>query len=184
MRDAIVELNQLTDSCKQFDWIPKKETEYETLQSLIESYVAIKKRTNEGANAETESNKQIARQLVQLETALNQRAILFSEEDQSALKQMNKSFAESTLQKPNQYLPIYGEVIQILVASDQILVRLVGTSAYIRAPFVPTNDPMRPESKWLFFVKTPQETKNITLKISAAETVSTAAVSEFYNFGQ
>jgi S1-C subfamily serine protease/uncharacterized protein YheU (UPF0270 family) len=184
MRNAIVELNQLTDACKQFDWIPKKETEYETLQSLIESYVAIKKRTNEGANAETESNKQIARQLVQLETALNQRAILFSEEDQSALKQMNKSFAESTLQKPNQYLPIYGEVIQILVASDQILVRLVGTSAYIRAPFVPTNDPMRPESKWLFFVKTPQETKNITLKISAAETVSTAAVSEFYNFGQ
>jgi S1-C subfamily serine protease len=182
MRDAIVELNQLTESCKQFDWIPKKETEYKTLQSLIKSYVAIKKRTNEGA--ETETDKQIARQLVQLETTLNQRAILFSEEDQSALKQMNKSFAESTLQKPNQYLPIYGEVIHILVESDQILVRLVGTSAYIRAPFVPTDDPMWPESKWLFFVKTPQETKNITLKISAAETVSTAAVSEFYNFGQ
>ena len=184
MRDAIVELNQLTDSCKQFDWIPKKETEYETLQSLIVSYVAIKKRTNKGANAETETNKQIARQLVQLETTLNQRAFLFSEEDLSALKQMNKSFAESTLQKPNQYLPIYGEVIHILVASDQILVRLVGTSAYIRAPFVPTNDPMRPESKWLFFVKTPQETKNITLEISGTENVSTAAVSEFYNFGQ
>ena len=182
MRDSIVELNQLTDTCKQFDWIPKKESEYESFQSLITSYAAIKKQVNK--DPDTETDKQITRQLAQLETSLHERALLFSNDDQSALKQMNRTFAESALQKPNQYLPIYGEFNQIQIASNQILVRLIGTSTYIRAPFVQTDEPMQPESKWLFFVKTGEAPKTIYLKLSAGETVPTETVSEFYNFGQ
>lgn len=182
MRESIVKLNLLTDACKQFDWIPKKAPEYETLQSLITSYAAIKKQSMKDLG--TETDKQVTRQLAQLETSLNQRALLFSDDDQSALKQMNRSFAESALQKPNQYLPIYGEFIQIQIASNQILVQLVGTSTYIRAPFVQTDEPMRPESKWLFFIKTAEAPKTINLKLSAGETVPTETASEFYNFGQ
>lgn len=182
MRKSIVKLNLLTDACKQFDWIPQKAPDYETLQSLITSYAAIKKQSMK--DPDTKTGKQVTRQLAQLETSLNQRALLFSDDDQSALKQMNRSFAESALQKPNQYLPIYGEFIQIQIASNQILVRLVGTSTYIRAPFVQTNEPMRPESKWLFFIKTAKAPKTINLKLSAGETVPTETASEFYNFGQ
>ena len=43
LREAVVKLNQLTDACKEFDWIPKKETEFETLQSLIAAYTELKK---------------------------------------------------------------------------------------------------------------------------------------------
>ncbi|MCP4773021.1 MAG: hypothetical protein GY880_02155, partial [Planctomycetaceae bacterium] len=182
MRESVVKLNQLTDECKQFDWIPKTETEFKTLQSLITSYTEIKKQAKKDSS--TETGKQVIRQLTQLETSLNQRALLFSDDDQSALKQMNRSFAESALQKPNQPLPIYGEFIQIQIASNQILVRLVGTSTYIRAPYVPTDEPMRPESKWLFFIKTVEAPKTISLKLTGGETVPTETVSEFYNFGQ
>jgi hypothetical protein len=182
MRESIVKLNLLTDACKQFDWIPKKAPEFETLQSLITSYAAIKKQSMK--DPRTETDKQVTRRLAQLDTSLNQRAILFSDDDQSALKQMNRSFAESALQKPNQYLPIYGEFIQIQFASNQILVRLVGTSTYIRAPFVQTDEPMRPESKWLFFIKTAEAPKTVNLKLSVGETVPTETASEFYNFGQ
>ena len=129
-----MKLNQLTDACKEFDWIPKKETEFETLQSLIAAYTELKKQAKKEPT--TDTGKQVIRQLTQLETSLNQRALLFSGDDQSALKQMNKSFAESALKKPNQHLPIYGEFIQIQIESDEILVRLEGTSTYIRAPFV------------------------------------------------
>ena len=182
MRESVVKLNQLTDACKQFDWIPKTETEFKTLQSLISSYTEIKKQAKKDSS--TETGKQVIRQLTQLETSLNERALLFSDDDQSALKQMNRSFAESALQKPNQPLPIYGEFIQIQIASNKILVRLVGTSTYIRAPYVPTNEPMRPESKWLFFIKTVEAPKTISLKLTGGETVPTETVSEFYNFGQ
>jgi len=182
MRESVVKLNQLTDACKQFDWIPKTETEFKTLQSLITSYTEIKKQAKKDSS--TETGKQIIRQLTQLETSLNQRALLFSDDDQSALKQMNRSFAESALQKPNQPLPIYGEFIQIQIASNQILVRLVGTSTYIRAPYAPTDEPMRPESKWLFFIKTVEAPKTISLKLTGGESVPTETVSEFYNFGQ
>ena len=182
MRESVVRLNQLTDACKQFDWIPTTETEFETLQSLITSYTEIKKQAKKDSS--TETGKQIIRQLTQLETSLNQRALLFSDDDQSALKQMNRSFAESALQKPNQPLPIYGEFIQIQIASNQILVRLVGTSTYIRAPYAPTDEPMRPESKWLFFIKTVEAPKTISLELSGGESVPTETVSEFYNFGQ
>jgi len=182
MRESVVKLNQLTDACKQFDWIPKTETEFKTLQSLITSYTEIKKQAKKDSS--TETGKQIIRQLTQLETSLNQRALLFSDDDQSALKQMNRSFAESALQKPNQPLPIYGEFIQIQIASNQILVRLVGTSTYIRAPYAPTDEPMRPESKWLFFIKTVEAPKTISLELSGGESVPTETVSEFYNFGQ
>lgn len=182
LREAVVKLNQLTEACKQFDWIPKNETEFETFQSLITAYTELKKQVKKEPS--TETFKQVIRQLTQLETALNQRAILFSGDDQSALKQMNRSFAESALQKPNQHLPIYGEFIQIQLASDEILVRLEGTSTYIRAPFVQTDEPMRPESKWLFFIKTTETPRTINLKLSAGETVPTETVSEFYNFGQ
>ena len=182
MRESVVKLNQLTDACKQFDWIPTTETEFETLQSLITSYTEIKKQAKKDSS--TETGKQIIRQLTQLETSLNERALLFSDDDQSALKQMNRSFAESALQKPNQPLPIYGEFIQIQIASNQILVKLVGTSTYIRAPYAPTDEPMRPESKWLFFIKTVEAPKTISLKLSGGESVPTETVSEFYNFGQ
>jgi hypothetical protein len=182
MRESVVKLNQLTDACKQFDWIPKTETEFKTLQSLITSYTEIKKQAKKDSS--TETGKQVIRQLTQLETSLNERALLFSDDDQSALKQMNRSFAESALQKPNQPLPIYGEFIQIQIASNKILVRLVGTSTYIRAPYVPTDEPMRPESKWLFFIKTVEAPKTISLKLTGGETVPTETVSEFYNFGQ
>lgn len=182
MRESVVKLNQLTAACKQFDWIPKTETEFKTLQSLITQYIEIKKQATKDPS--TETDKQVMRQLAQLETSLNQRALLFSSDDQSALKQMNRSFAESALQKPNQTLPIYGEFIQIQIASNQILVRLLGTSTYVRAPYVQTDEPMRPESKWLFFVKTAEAPKSINLKLSGGETVPTETVSEFYNFGQ
>ncbi len=182
LREAVVKLNQLTEACKQFDWIPKNETEFETFQSLITAYTELKKQVKKEPS--TEMGKQVIKQLTQLETALNQRAILFSGDDQSALKQMNRSFAESALQKPNQHLPIYGEFIQIQLASDEILVRLEGTSTYIRAPFVQTDEPMRPESKWLFFIKTTETPRTINLELSAGETVPTETVSEFYNFGQ
>ena len=43
---------------------------------------------------------------------------------------------------------------------------------------------MRPESKWLFFIKTAEAPKTINLKLSAGETVPTETASEFYNFGQ
>lgn len=182
LREAVVKLNQLTDACKEFDWIPKKETEFETLQSLIAAYTELKKQAKKEPT--TETGRQVISQLTQLETSLNQRALLFSGDDQSALKQMNKSFAESALKKPNQHLPIYGEFIQIQIGSDEILVRLEGTSTYIRAPFVQTDEPMRPESKWLFFIKTAETPKTINLELSAGKTVPTVTVSEFYNFGQ
>jgi hypothetical protein len=43
---------------------------------------------------------------------------------------------------------------------------------------------MRPESKWLFFIKTVEAPKTISLKLTGGETVPTETVSEFYNFGQ
>ena len=59
MRESIVKLNQLTDACKQFDWIPTTETEFETLQSLITSYTEIKKQAKKDSS--TETGKQIIR---------------------------------------------------------------------------------------------------------------------------
>ena len=97
---------------------------------------------------------------------------------------MNKSFSAKDLQQADQVLPFYGEVHFVSIVSSQIVLKLYGTETYVNAPFTPNDDPMRMQTKWMFFARTPAIPRAVNYRISESELITADSVNELWNFGQ
>ena len=183
MYEPSVRLNQLAESCKVFDWIPRTAQDYHVLQEFAEAYSIIEKYARQKAGRTVVEEKKIVDQKVQLENLIRQRAMTFSPEDERQLAQMNKNFANPGLQGPNLHVPFYGEVHSVDIVNARLILNLVGTESYVMAPFVPSDDPLRMQTKWLFFGQTPKETRPVNYRISDSEIVTAEPVIELLTFG-
>ncbi len=184
MYQPSVRLNQLTESCKVFNWIPQTREDYEVLQDFVGAYVTIEKYAREKTGSTIVEEKKIVEQIDQLGNLIRERAASLSIEDESRLSQMNKDFARRDLQEANQYVPFYGEVHSVDIVNAQLILKLVGTESYVKAPFVPSDHPMRMQTRWVFFSKTPETTRRVNYRISPSELVTAETIVQLFNFGE
>jgi hypothetical protein len=177
-------LNRLAESCKVFNWIPQTREDYEIFCEFAEAYSIIEKYAREKAGSTVAAEKNILAQRDQLEKLIRQRATSFSPEDELRLTQMNKNFASRDLSEANRHVPFYGQVHSVDIVNAQLILQLVGTESYVKAPFNPTDDPMRMQTKWLFFGQTPKIARRVNYRISEKELVTAESVETLLNFGE
>ena len=179
-----VQLNRLAESCMVFNWIPQTRQDYEIFREFAEAYSIIEKYAREKAGTTVTEEKKILAQKAQLEKLIRQRVASFSLEDELQLTQMNKDFARRDLRETNRYVPFYGQVHSVDIVNAQLILKLVGTESYVKAPFVPSDDPMRMQTKWLFFGQTPDTARRVNYRMSESELVTAEAVETLLNFGE
>lgn len=184
MHEPNVRLNRLAESCKIFDWIPQTREDYDVLQEFAEAYCVIEKYAADHAGSTGVEEKKIVAQKNQLHNLIRRRAASLSIEDELQLIQMNKKFASKELQEPNRNVPFYGEVHFVDIVNAQLILRLCGTESYAKAPFVPTDNPMRMQTKWIFFGQTPATSRRVNYRISKTELITAEAIDDFLNFGE
>ena len=184
MYEPSIRLNRLAESCKVFNWLPQTREDYEILSEFAEAYWVIEKYARDKVDSTVPEEKKIVALQSQLEELIRRRAASFSVEDELRLAQLNKDFAGRELQEPDRYVPFYGEVHFVDIVNEQLIIKLFGTEFYAKAPFIPSDDPMRMQTKWLFFVRTPAASRRVNYRISKSELITAESVDELLNFGE
>lgn len=167
MRDASERLNSLGDACQEFGWIPKNESQYNDLQNFTEQVANSLIYVMENEDNQDENVEQIQTLVMQWENTLTERMSSLKSDDYVALREMNK-FAKKELRKPRRFIPFFGEVyIGGIDLPDKLILKFNADQTYVNIPFVPSDDdPMLPESQWLFFIKTPAASRTVNFKIA------------------
>ena len=154
LREKIVELNQLTKSCAEFDWIPKSLEQYQDFQLFGERYIEIEAEARRLSGSTIAEEQKIISLQNDLEATLRERFTGLSFADEKLLGKMNVEFAETELLRLNRIAPFYGEVIQVTLGRPELNIRVYDTLTETAVPFSTNEKPPNPESRLLFFVKT------------------------------
>ena len=184
MYESSVLLNRLAESCKVFNWIPQTREDYAVLSEFAEAYAIIEQYARQKAGSTIAEDRKFLAQQEQLENQIQQRVTSFSLEDELQLAEMNKKFASRDLQEASRHVPFFGQVHSVDIVNAQLILKLVGTESYVKAPFSPLGDPMRMQTKWLFFGQTTKSSRRVNYRISDSELVTAESVESLLNFGE
>ena len=184
MYEPSIRLNNLAQSCREFDWIPRSRQDYELLQQFANSFSIINKHALDHSESKVVEDQRIDEQRNRLAQQIGVRATSLSAEDESRFTQMNRKFASQELQAANRHLPFYGEVHAVDIVNSFLILRLVGTESYVKAPYVPTDRPPKMQTKWIFFAQTPVSVRPVNYKISETERITAYSVDQLLSFGK
>lgn len=174
MRDVSERLNQLGDSCRQFGWIAQTDAQYTDLQNFAEQVTLALTYVMENADSGEEEVEQIATLVKQYENTLTKRMAAMNSDDLLNLRKMNK-FAKEELKKPSRYVPFYGKVyLGGIDLVDKLILRFDVDQTFVNIPFEPSDDdPMLPDSQWLFFIKTPAAVRTVNFSVAGEQSIPT-----------
>ena len=152
MRERSVRLNKLGEECSGFDWIPKTEEQYKTLQQFARGFtqalIYIEANNEKDELADQVGN--IINQTEQWSQLLTEAMSDLQREDLIALRKMNE-FAKIAIKQENEFVPFYGRVHSIIIEAKRTLLLFDDNKTGVSVRF---ESNMQLESEWLFFVQT------------------------------
>jgi hypothetical protein len=153
-REKVVDLNRLTISCSEFDWIPKTLEQYQDFQSFAKRYMEIEAESRRLSGSTLAEEQKIISLQKNLADTLRKRFTGLSINDKKSLGKMNNEFAVTELLRLNRFAPFYGEVTQVVLGRPELGIRIYDSQTKVVVPLSENVNPPKPDSKFLFFVKT------------------------------
>lgn len=167
MREVSVRLNQLGTVCEAFGWSPQTKMEYSQFQDFAD-YTSRALRfslDNRDNPREKDQVKKIEDQVKHWEKSLARQLGKINFDDPQSLARLNE-FAETEISRPNRYVPFFGKVLLSgIELPDHVLLEFDNLPVVVNIPFSPDGEPMLPDSRWLFFVKTPPTKKKVKFNV-------------------
>lgn len=178
----IEDLNRMAEFCRQFDWLPATENQYQTLIDYFQSYLACKDYLSanppdyrDGEAVQT-ARDNLETRLAELRQELLERLRQALEQNDDTLKSLNQYAAQDLKTKPNRLVAFWGNVHVSGLQFDQFIMQLNGNDTYCIVPFDPTAQVMRPGSHWLMIAETTAANEPATYRVGERRVLAHAAV--------
>ncbi|MFK7769934.1 MAG: trypsin-like serine protease, partial [Mariniblastus sp.] len=187
-REPSVGLNQAGEACKEFNWIPDSQQQYETLQKFAKHFAELKKVSIENLESDDQVDQIISKQVTAWENSLTKRFVEIiesssNEGDRKKLQEMNRRFATPAIESGGQMVPFFGQVDSAGIIGERMILNLYGDDTSVSVPFVERESPMRLESEWLIFVTTPATPKRVVFTAPNGQKIACFTVFDMLNFG-
>ena len=125
LKETSVLLNLSSDVCKQFDWIPKDQTQYQQLREFSGHFAKAIKLVKKNQDSNPELVKEIHPQIKQIEDSIS----LGIKNNRTPVEAMNQFAAiELKQSQPLQVIPFFGSVADLDVSAGNDVLELEGTN--------------------------------------------------------
>ena len=180
-RKLTIKLNRAGQACEQFLWLAKNRQQYAALQEFSRQLSLSLEFT---ISSEDEAGAELVQQQLDIwsEKLSSQLGRLIHDQPERLAK-LNQ-LAESEIKKGDKNSVVFfGSLYIGGIATPKLILKFDEMETFVNVPFDPSDQPMMPESNWLFFVETPSLARPLKINHPVEGAIPTHSATIHYAIG-